>query len=69
MITSPLTGIVSTTPTSTGRNHAKVTTVVSVASTITEDMIGDIVIHAWYDGKENDTTLQHLETRIGITTI
>ena len=69
VITSPLTGIVSTTPTSTGRNHAKVTTVVSVASTITEDMIGDIVIHAWYDGKENDTTLQHLETKIGITTI
>ena len=69
MITSPVTGIVSTTPTSTGRNHATVTTVVSVASTISEDIIGDVVIHAWYDGKENDISLPHLETKIGITTI
>ena len=69
MITSPVTGIVSTTPTSAGRNHAKVTTVVSVASSISEDIIGDVVIHAWYDGKENDISLPHLETKIGITTI
>ena len=69
MITSPVTGIVSTTPTSAGRNHAKFTTVVSVASTISEDIIGDVVIHAWHDGKENDISLPHLETKIGITTI
>ena len=70
IITSPVTGIISATPTSTGRNHATVTTVVSVASTITEDFPGTVLnIHAWHDSKEHDPTIPHLETKIGITTI